>query len=80
MVNDGISARRIKSYLNRWCSWWVRTSENWHYKEILIWFLMVCKDNKVTQIALQLMQQTIKDENLPPAPVVLDFQAFACDR
>ncbi|AMQ26617.1 hypothetical protein ACJEHO_08595 [Legionella pneumophila] len=28
MVTDGVSLRRIKSYLSRWCAWWVRTAQN----------------------------------------------------
>ena len=35
MVNDGFSTRRIKRYLSRWCSWWVRSSQSWQYEALL---------------------------------------------
>ena len=44
MVEDGVSPRKITSYLHRWVMWWVRTTENWRYHELLEWFLNVCWD------------------------------------
>jgi hypothetical protein len=42
MVIDGISSRRISSYLYRWCLWWVGTAEVWSEQELLEWFLNAC--------------------------------------
>jgi hypothetical protein len=67
MVNDGFSTRRIKSYLSRWCSWWVRSSQSWQYQELLGWFLHVCRDLKVAQIAIALFQES-------NAPILIDLQ------
>ena len=44
MVEDGVSPRKITGYLHRWVMWWVRTTDNWHYHELLEWFLNVCWD------------------------------------
>jgi hypothetical protein len=44
MVFDGMSAQRIKNYLDRWVLWWVNASEIWTYEEIIKWFLAVCWD------------------------------------
>ena len=58
MVIDGVSHRRMKSYLRRWCAWWVRTSQSWHDQELWAWFLKVCWDPSVACIATELFQET----------------------
>jgi len=68
MVNDGVSLHRIKSYLRRWCSWWVRSSQSWQYQELLGWFLHVCRDSKVVQITIALLQES-------NTPTLIDLQA-----
>ena len=60
MVIDGLSARRIRSYLHRWALWWVRTSQSWQYQELLGWFLEVCWDIGPAAYAAGLLQQAIK--------------------
>lgn len=45
MVIDGVSLPRITSYLHRWSTWWVRTSESWDYQELLGWFFNACWDH-----------------------------------
>ena len=42
MVIDGVSPRRISSYLHRWSTWCVRTTESWDYQDLLGWFLNAC--------------------------------------
>lgn len=76
MVNDGFSTRRIKSYLSRWCSWWVRSSQSWQYQELLGWFLQVCRDFKVVKIAITLLQES-NEPTLIDLQAGLDFHATA---
>ena len=54
MVEDGVSPRKITGYLHRWVMWWVRTTENWHYHELLEWFLNVCWDFEPAAYAARL--------------------------
>jgi len=42
MVINGVSLRRISSYLYRWSTWWAGTSECWDYQELLGWFFTAC--------------------------------------
>jgi hypothetical protein len=44
MVADGMSSRKIRNYLHRFCTWWVKTSTVWQYNEILWWFIKTCWD------------------------------------
>lgn len=37
--------------------WWVRTAENWHYQEVLLWFLGTCWDEDAAAYAAGLLQQ-----------------------
>jgi hypothetical protein len=61
LVIDGVSPRRIRFYLHRWCTWWVRTSENWLYQDLLLWFLKACWDECPVAYATELLHQhTIK--------------------
>ena len=55
MVIDGVSLRRIKSYLHRWCTWWVRTVTCWTKHELLVWFLDVCWNDSVKAVATILL-------------------------
>ncbi len=72
MVIDGISFRRIRRYLHQWAVWWVKTTENWYYSELLLWFLQVCWDPTVADYAAGLLYQSIKKShtlNLAPRQV-----------
>ena len=55
MVADGVSLQRIKNYLSNWVTWWVRTSEKWHYFELLKWYLAVCRDEMCSVLAHSLI-------------------------
>jgi hypothetical protein len=60
-MNDGVSLQRIKSYLQRWAQWWTRTSDGtWHYIELLQYFIDVCFDENIADIAAKLLQATFK--------------------
>jgi hypothetical protein len=72
MVTDGVSHRRIKSYLRRW--WWVRTSHSWQHQELGRWFLQVCWDSSVARLAAEVFQETTwPTRGQPPA----DLKAYA---
>ena len=75
MVIDGLSARRIISYLRRWAMWWVRTSESWQYQELLEWFLNVCWDCSPAAIAAGLLQRAI-NVTAQDATMVLPTSGF----
>ncbi len=61
MVIDGVSPRRISSYLYRWSTWWVRTSEHWDYQELLGWFINACwEPNPAADFAAGLLHQAKK--------------------
>ena len=78
MVIDGISARRIRSYLNRWCTWWVKSSQSWQYEEIMKWFIQVCRDSAAMNIAATLLEQAaIKRSYSATSPAGLDVHATA---
>lgn len=32
LVTSGTSSQRIRRYLHRWTTWWVKASETWHYQ------------------------------------------------
>ena len=82
MVESGVSPPRIKSYLHRWCTWWVRTSESWQYHELLIAFLKVCWASAPAAYAAALLSQALKKLNnaktliLPPAADLMAFPIF----
>ena len=60
MVNNGVSHQRIRSYLHRWSTWWVRTSETWDYQDLLVWFLEVCRDPVPAAYAAGLYYHDVK--------------------
>lgn len=64
MVNDGASPRRIRSYLHRWGTWWVRTSETWGYQDLLVWFLEVCRDPVPAAYAAGLYWHDVKKSRI----------------
>ena len=67
IVIDGVSHQRIRSYLSRWCAWWVRTVTCWTKDELLDWFLDVCWDGRVASIAaIHLMKQHSQTQNDDP--------------
>lgn len=59
MVKYGVSLRKIRNYLHRFVTWWVRTIENWKYEDILVWFLRVCRDATVAAYAEGLLHKAI---------------------
>lgn len=61
MVFDGMSTRRIRSYLHRWAVWWVKTSSVWQYSEILMWFIETCWDVKPAAHAAGLLNRCVKE-------------------
>lgn len=54
MVASGVSLQRIKRYLLRWCTWWMRTANCWSKHELLIWFFETCWDKPSREIAGEL--------------------------
>ena len=58
MVIDGLSAQRIRCYLHRWATWWVRTAQSWQYQDLLGWFLNVCWDITPAAYAAGLLHQS----------------------
>ena len=54
MVTTGVSLQRIKSYLSRWCDWWVQTAECWTRHHLLASFLDACWDKSAHAIAAAL--------------------------
>jgi len=59
MVIDGVSLRRISSYLYRWVTWWVRTTESWSIQELLGWFIGACwEPHPATAFAAGLLYRT----------------------
>jgi hypothetical protein len=60
MVIDGVSPRRITSYLHPWLTWWVRTTEIWSYQELLSCFLNVCSEPAPSAIAAGLFHSVLK--------------------
>ena len=79
MVIDGLSARRIRSYLHRWAMWWVRTTESWQYHELLEWFLNVCWDSNPAVYAAALLQTATNEiqDHARDLPAFPKFQAIA---
>ena len=77
MVIDGISARRIKSYLRRWCAWWVKSSQSWQDQELLGWFLQVCRDASTAVYAAELLQEIKIKTSLMNDLACLNFHATA---
>ena len=60
MVFDGLSAKRIMSYLQRWAAWWLQTAGIWEYKELLNWFIRSCwSNNPAASIAAELLELPI---------------------
>lgn len=77
MVTDGVSLRRIKSYLRRWCAWWVRTAQNWQYRELMKWFIQVCSDTVAKNVAETILREEITLRAQVTLPESLDFHAIA---
>ena len=77
MVNHGVSLPRIKSYLHRWCRWWVKTAQNWHYQELMAWFIQACWDSTAKHIAATILQEylNLRDDAMPP--VIVNIHATA---
>ena len=76
MVIDGLSARRIRSYLHRWATWWVRTAQSWQYQELLEWFLNVCWDFTPAAYATGLFHQASRKAANHEHALALSTQGF----
>lgn len=59
MVISEVSPRRIMSYLHRWALWWVRTTKDWQYQELLVWFLESCWEATPAAYAAELLQREL---------------------
>ncbi len=56
MLKDGISFRRISSYLQRWTTWWgLQTFDMWTTREMLLAFILLCWDKTVAGFAYGLL-------------------------
>lgn len=77
MVIDGVSPRRISSYLQRWATWWVRTAQSWSFQALLGWFIDACWElNPALTFATGLLYKTTNNFQIS----VLDFpQGFESD-
>ena len=65
MVIDGVSPCRISSYLYRWSTWWVRTTESWDYQDLLGWFLNACwEPSPAASFAAGLLDKAKKNQTL----------------
>lgn len=62
--NRQASPRRIRSYLHRWGTWWVRTAETWGYQDLLVWFLEVCRDPVPAAYAAGLYWHDVKKSQI----------------
>ena len=61
----GFSTARIKRYLNAWLTWWVRTSQNWHYQTVLFQFIYYCRDRYIAGIAMALLLMKDREIGTP---------------
>jgi hypothetical protein len=59
MVSDGVSLRRIRSYLHRFAVWWSKTVSVWRYCEMLTWFMEACWDINLAAVAEGLLKRDI---------------------
>ena len=73
MVQDGFSNLQIKSYLRRYCYWWVNATETWNYQQLLNWFINACWDHGIASIARGLIaaeaMPATSSEHVPVAAV-----------
>lgn len=65
MVIDGFSTARIKRYLNAWLTWWMRTSQSWHYQTVLSQFIHHCRDRYIAGIAMALLLTKDRETGTP---------------
>jgi hypothetical protein len=77
MVIDGVSLRRIKRYLSRWCAWWVRTAENWQYQELIGWFIQACRDAEAKNIVATILRERLTSTNHENLQASLSIHATA---
>lgn len=68
MVTIGLPAKRIKSYLQNFLLWWVKTSESWTHQELVFWFIQSCRDVDSAAYAASVLKRY---------PNSLDFLALA---
>lgn len=77
MVIDGLSAQRIRRYLHRWATWWVRTTASWQYQDLLEWFLQVCWDFNPAAYAAGLLHHNMIKTYQVQVQLAQDFDATA---
>ena len=81
MVIDRFYAAQIKRYLNAWLTWWVRTSQSWHYQTVLAQFIHHCRDRYIAGIAMALLLTKDREIGTPVGLAAgLDFVATARGR
>jgi hypothetical protein len=59
LVASGLSAKKTKTYLKRWCTWWVKTSETWSIEALLSEFIEKCYEPPIAAIAESVRQHHI---------------------
>ena len=57
MVADGFSNQQIRSYLQKWALWWVRTTNDWTFEGMLKWYMQVCWSEGLNSFASDLLSQ-----------------------
>ena len=57
MINDGLSAKKIQTYLLRWARWWVRTVSTWQVLGLIQEFQERCFDNYLKKFVEALIQE-----------------------
>ena len=71
MINDGLSAKQIQTYLLRWARWWVRTVKQWQVLDLLKEFKERCFDNYLKIFVEALIQDRFKMDAHRAVPSVL---------
>lgn len=56
LVASGFSIQKTKTYLKRWCTWWVKTSGTWSTDALLSEFIDTCWQLPLAAIAEGLRQ------------------------
>ncbi len=57
LVASGLSIQKTKTYLKRWCIWWVKTSGTWSIEALLSEFIETCWEPPIAAIAEAVRQE-----------------------
>ena len=57
--------------------WWVKTAQNWHYQELMAWFIQACWDSTAKHIAATILQEYLSLRNDAMPPVIVNIHATA---